>query len=82
MILGIIGGTLGLILGFAIRKFLTTVQFAGGPAGGAGFSHLFKPQTYIFAMLFANLTAAVAVSACSRRWQTHSYSIIREGTES
>lgn len=83
VILGIVGGVIGLFIGFLICKYLTTVKFGGGPAGGAGYLSIsFKPRIYLYAFFFANLTAAVASFLPARAaGKLTPIQIIREGAD-
>jgi lipoprotein-releasing system permease protein len=81
--LGVVGGLIGLLFGFLVSKYMATLQFAGGPEGGAGLMPIsFKLQIYFMAMGFANFVAILAsylpASAASKLTPIQ---IIREGAE-
>lgn len=83
LILGCVGATLGLLIGYVACLYLQTVRFGGGPLGGAGFLHIsFDPMIYasafglaIFATSLASILPAYAAGKLSP------IDIIRSGTE-
>jgi lipoprotein-releasing system permease protein len=83
-LLGIIGGILGLLFGYLMCLYLTTVPFSGGPtAGSSGFLNIsFDPVTYAYAMAMSILSAVFASSLPARKAsKMMPIDIIRAGTE-
>jgi lipoprotein-releasing system permease protein len=83
LILGIVGGLIGLLLGYGVCLYLQTVPFAGGPMGGAGFLQIaIKPAIYLQGMglaLFSSCIASILPARAAGRMTP--IEIIRSGAE-
>ena len=84
LLLGLVGGALGLVLGYVICLYLQTIPFGGGPLGAKATTMKisFQISIYVYAMLLANLSAAVASLLPARAaGKVTPIQIIREGTD-
>ena len=82
-VLGVVGGTVGLGMGFMVSKYLTTISFGGGPLGGAGYLKIsFDPEIYIRALVQSVAAASLASFLPARSaGKLTPIEIIRAGTE-
>jgi lipoprotein-releasing system permease protein len=81
--LGVFGGGVGLILGFFVSTYLTTIKFGGGPLGGGGNLRVsFDFLIYVRAMVLSSAVASLASFLPARAaGKLQPIEIIRAGAE-
>jgi lipoprotein-releasing system permease protein len=81
--LGAFGGGVGLVLGFLVSTYLTTIKFGGGPLGGGGNLRVsFDFWIYVRAMVLSSTVASLASFLPARSaGKLQPIEIIRAGAE-
>lgn len=81
--LGLVGGAVGLVIGFGVSNYLTTIKFGGGPLGGGGNLRVsFDVLIYVRAIVLSSAVASLASFLPARAaGKLQPIEIIRAGAE-